>query len=240
MFQIAVCDDDKIFCEQFRNNLETVIKKLNIECDISIWYTGEELQEYLKRRNKVDLLFLDIELMELDGVSLGHFIRDRLLDYQMQLVYISHEKGYAMKLFETEPMDFLVKPIVAEHIEKVMRRFLKQRSNSGKLFTFKEVHGIAQIPYDSIWFFQSMNHKVLIHTSDGQREFYGKLTDVEDIAPDFFIRIHKSFLVNEYYISRFHYDKVILRNEQKLTIIKSCRTAVQERIRKAMKDFSEE
>ncbi len=141
-----------------------------------------------------------------------------------------------MQLFETEPMDFPVKPIDATQIEKIMMRFLKQKSNFGNFFSFKEEHGNAKIPYDSIWYFQSMNHKVLIHTADSQREFYGKLNDVENLAPDYFVRIHKSYLVNEYFVSRFHYDKVILRNDQKLTISKSYRNAVQERIRQSMKD----
>ena len=80
--------------------------------------------------------------------------------------------------------------------------------------------------------------KIIIHTLDGQREFYGKLSDIEPTVPEYFIRIHKSYLVNEYYISRFHYDSVILRNEQKLTISKSYRNIVHERVCQAMKNIS--
>ena len=122
------------------------------------------------------------------------------------------------------------------HIEKVLERFLKQQLYSGKLFTFKEEYGTAQIPYDSIWYFQSMNHKVILHTKEGQREFYGKLSEVETCVPKHFIRIHKSYLVNEWFISRFHYDKVILRNEQELTISKTYRNAVQARMSQMTKE----
>ena len=139
MFQIAVCDDDKIFCKQLQRDLDILVKKLNIDCNITIWHTAEELWAYLTSNSKVDLIFLDIEFLKLDGVSLGRFIRERLFDYQIQLVYMSHERGYAMQLFETEPMDFLVKPITPVHIEKVLQRFLKQQSGFGKIFTFKAV-----------------------------------------------------------------------------------------------------
>lgn len=237
MFQIAICDDDKLFCERFKSDLQAVVQKLNIKCNISIWYKGTELQEHVSKKNRVDLLFLDIELEETDGVTIGTHIRENLMDFQMQLVYISHEKGYAMQLFETEPMDFLVKPINQEQIKKVLQRFLKQKINAGKIFTFKEEHGDAKLAFDSIWYFQSMNHKVVIHTAGEQREFYGKLSDVESLAPDYFVRIHKSYLVNENYISRFHYDKVILRNDQKLTISKSYRNIVQERVRQKMQEI---
>ena len=236
MYQIAICDDDKMFCEQFKRNLDILVKKLNIKCNILVYHTAEALWSHLTNNQRMELIFLDIEFLKLDGVSLGRFIRERLFDYQIQLVYMSHEKNYAMQLFETEPMDFLVKPISADHIEKVLKRFQKQQSNFGKIFTFKEEYGNAQISYDSIWYFQSMNHKVIIHTANGERDFYGKLSEVEEIAPKYFIRIHKSFLVNEHFVSRFHYDKVILRNKQTLTISKTYRSAVQKRIRQAMED----
>ncbi len=237
MFQIAICDDNKIFCDNFNDCLHTVLKQLNIECNVTVWYEGSPLQEHLLNKNRVDLIFLDIELPESNGIDIGKFIREHLLDFQTKLVYISHEQGYAMQLFETEPMDFLVKPIDAQQISKVLQRFLKQTSAFGKIFSFKEDHGDVQIPYDSIWYFQSMNHKVIIHTIEGQREFYGKLSDVENIAPDYFVRIHKSYLVNENFISRFHYDKVILRDNQKLTISKSYRNAVQERVHQKIKEI---
>lgn len=234
MFQIAICDDDKLFCEQFINCLNTAIKKLRIECSFLVWQEGGELIEYLVKKNQVDLLFLDIELEESNGVNLGKFIREELLDFQTQLVYVSHEQGYAMQLFETEPMDFLVKPVEQEQIEKVLQRFLKQQASMGRVFTYRNVHGNVQIPYASIWYFQSMNHKIVIHTIDEQKEFSGKLTDIENMAPDYFVRIHKSYLVNEFFVKRFHYDKVILRNNQKLTISKTYRSMVQDRISQCM------
>lgn len=234
MFQIAICDDDKLFCEQFINCLNTAIKKLRIECSFLVWQEGKELIEYLVQKNQVDLLFLDIELEESNGVNLGKFIREELLDFQTQLVYVSHEQGYAMQLFETEPMDFLVKPVEQGQIEKVLQRFLKQQASMGRVFTYRNVHGNVQIPYASIWYFQSMNHKIVIHTIDGQKEFSGKLTDIENMAPDYFVRIHKSYLVNEFFVNRFHYDKVIMRNNQKLTISKTYRSMVQDRISQRM------
>ena len=142
-----------------------------------------------------------------------------------------------MQLFETEPMDFLVTPVKQEKLVQILQRFIRQQSGLGKLFVYKDGHGKAQIPYTSVWYFQSMNHKVVIHTMDGQKEFYGKLEEVASAAPDFFVRIHKSYLVNEYYINSFHYDKVILRGGQKLAISKSYRNAIQERISKQAEEI---
>lgn len=236
MFQIAICDEDRAFCEYFKECLEIVVKKLKIKCSISVWNKGNELKKHLIGKNRVDLLFLEIELGESNGVSLGKFIREELMDFQTKLVYISHDQGYAMKLFETEPMDFLVKPVDKEQIEKIMQRFIKRQVGMGNVFTFKEERGETRISFDSIWYFQSMNHKIIMHTTDGQKEFYGKLTEIENKTPDYFWRIHKSFLVNEHFIIRFLYDKVILKNEQKLTISKPYRKMIRERIEMRMNE----
>ena len=55
-----------------------------------------------------------------------------------------------MQLFETEPMDFLIKTIQKEQIERVVKRFLKKQKGMEKVITFREGHGNVQIPYSSL------------------------------------------------------------------------------------------
>ncbi|MBO5033439.1 MAG: response regulator transcription factor [Lachnospiraceae bacterium] len=229
MFQIAVCDKDPAFCEYLKNCLETVLPKWNTEYHLSVWHQGSSIREQLMSGSRVDLLFLEIELEEDSGISIGKFIREKLQNFNMQLVYLSQDQGYAMQLFETQPTDFLIKPVSKEQITKLLQRFLRYNEADGKVFVYKGEQGNVLIPYDSIYYFQSMNHKVVIHTTEGPKEFYGKLADVEGSVPEHFVRIHKSYLVNEHFISCFYCDKVILQNNQKLTISRTYRNAVRER-----------
>ena len=75
---IAVCDDDKILCSELETMLNQIADQLNIHVEISVWFSGETLQDYLNKGNRVDLVFLDIELMRLSGIDLGHYIRKEL------------------------------------------------------------------------------------------------------------------------------------------------------------------
>lgn len=227
MFQVAICNDEQLFCEYIKGQILAFSERIQAKCNIRVFHTGIELMEALGQRDRVDLLFLDIGLADGNGIEVGKFIREELQDFRMQLVYLSHEQSYAMQLFQTEPMDFLIKPIRKEKLEGVLQRFFRQQAGMRNIFMYKSGHGVSQIPYDSILYFQSMNHKVVIHTTEGQREFYGKLKEVEDAAPDYFVRIHKSYLVNNHFISRFQYEKIILRNGQTLTISKSYRSIIQ-------------
>lgn len=232
MFQIAVCDDDATFCRGFCGMLKEVTENLDMECEIKEWQEENALKETLTKQAVIDLLFLDIELKDSLGVELGAYIRESLRNYQLQIVYISHEQNYAMQLFETTPLDFLVKPITKERLESVLKRYLKKQEGTGKLFTCKTGNGTVMLPYSSIMYFQSRGHKLVVHTLDGQQEFYGKLEEVEKVAPEYFVRIHKSFLVNEYFITSYRYDKVCLRDEQQLNISRSYISEIQKRIKK--------
>ena len=69
--------------------------------------------------NPLDVLLLDIELWKMTGIEAGSFIRNRLEDRRLQIVYISGKASYAWSLFKTQPLDFLVKPIRQEQVDEV-------------------------------------------------------------------------------------------------------------------------
>ena len=81
MYQIAIVDDDISVCYTIRNHLESVADELKIEMELSVWTTGEDLYEHLKAGNRQDLIFLDIELVEKDGIWLGSTVREEMEDY---------------------------------------------------------------------------------------------------------------------------------------------------------------
>lgn len=99
------------FMFRIETMLNQIADQLNIHVEISVWFSGETLQDYLNKGNRVDLVFLDIELMRLSGIDLGHYIRKELNNINIQIVYISSKTSYAIKLFKTQPYDFLIKPI---------------------------------------------------------------------------------------------------------------------------------
>lgn len=227
MYQIAICDTEQKFCQFMKEKIILFTKKWQVECNVMMWHEKMILKNHLERGERVDLLFLDIGTPEDSGVVLGEFVRGELGNFRMQIVYVSCEKDHGMRLFHTEPMDVFVKPVGEEELEKVLARFIRKQMKLGRFFTYRAGTSAGHIPYDSILFFQSMNHKILIHSTEGRNEFYGKLNDVEEVAPNNFMRIHQSFLVNEFFVRWFNYEDVILQNGQKLSISKPYRGRVQ-------------
>lgn len=78
MYQIGICDDEKRTCAELEELLCEYGKKRGIKVEVSVWYTGESLCDFLEKGNLIDLLFLDIELISTDGIKVGNFIREEL------------------------------------------------------------------------------------------------------------------------------------------------------------------
>lgn len=230
MYLIAIVDDDIMICHTIKNYLEIVADELKIEVKLSMWTAGEDLYEDLKAGNRQDLIFLDIELVEKDGIWLGGMVREEMEDYKTAIVYFSYEKNYALRLFESQPMDFLVKPILKEDIQKVMNRFLKRNQAKNLRFSFKKGHIHRNVFFEDILYFRSIGRKVQIVEKQENQEFYGKLEEVKVQLPDNFFQIHKSYLVNGDYIREYMYEKIIMHNGEEISISKPYRKLVQERL----------
>lgn len=106
MIRIAVVDDENILCSQIEQYLLKIAEELNIHFDIDVLYSGNELCQQLKQSIYYDVIFLDIEMDDVNGIAVSEFIRKQLLDDSVQIIYVSGNTRYAMELFQYSPLDF--------------------------------------------------------------------------------------------------------------------------------------
>lgn len=229
MLNIAICDDDKIICAQIENIILDYQNSFHKNFDIQVYYSGESLLSELKKNNNIDLIFLDIELFQLSGIDIGTIIRKQFNNHHIQIVYISGHPQYAMELFNSHPLNFLVKPInplkVIENIELCYQLFYKGK----QYFSYKSGFNTKKIPLHEIIYFESNDRKITIFTTDGSDTFYAKLNDVyEELKENKFLFIHKSYLVNFEYIKVLHYDYIVLENDIELPISQKRRKSIRE------------
>lgn len=229
MFKIAVCDDNRIQCNEIENIIETYFLTEPFKCEIDIFISGEELIHSLDVGEKYDLIYLDIELEQLNGVFVGQYIREELQDDNTQIVYISGKTSYALDLFQIRPMHFLIKPLSKEQIIKTLEKAIELQGRQTRVLMYKTGKTEKKIPFKEIMYFSSDAKKVIIHIKNGEDSFYGKLTDVVYPEEDF-ICIHKSYIVNRNYVMQFKFDSVILVNSEVLPISRVYRKEVRDRL----------
>ncbi len=227
MINVGICDDDLNFCVSFEKMINQISNELNIKIDIDIYQSGERLNEQLQKGYHYDLLFLDIELQSIKGMTIGETVREVDKYDNTYIFYVSSKSQYALQLFKTRPLDFLIKPIDYRSLKKAMQFFYDLYSKENLCFEFSYKKQFFKIPYESILYFESVDKKIVIHLVDGStREFYEKLHNVELSVNRFFVLIHQSYLVNYLKIISLTYENVELINGEKLNISQSKRNEV--------------
>lgn len=234
MYQIGICDDGQQVCSQIEKAILNYRNTHHIELNIQIWYTGERLVEYLSCGNHLDILYLDIELVKMNGIDIGTFIRNQLKNHTMQIIYISGRQSYAQQLFKIQPMDFLIKPFRETEIEETLKLALHIVGNNQKRFEFQNGKEYYYIPYGDIFGFISEGRRIRIITSGGEKVFYGKLKEIQKELPEEFMAIHKSYIVNRQHIRRYTYEEVELDDGRILVISQVQRKHVREKLLKEL------
>lgn len=229
---ISICDDEKALCSELEGMLSDIADQLSITVQIDIWYTGEGLKDYLEKGNHSDIIFLDIELMNLTGIDVGNYIRRELNDNQTQIVYISSKTSYALKLFKTQPYDFLVKPIRKKDLYEVTRGIIHILPTQKHIFVYQYDRKDHHIDCDKIVYFRSELHRIVIVTMQNEITFYGKLADVMKQVPIQFIPIHKSYLINKDFVENYSFHYIEMANGETLNISRTYQKTVREKLRK--------
>jgi DNA-binding LytR/AlgR family response regulator len=227
MFRIGICDDESIICSEIENIILNYGKSISEKIEVDVFYSGEELYEFLKNDNCLDMIFLDIELNKLNGIELGRIIRNELKNENIQIVYISSKENYAMELFEVRPLNFLIKPVDDVKIIKIVNKAMELINNIDIYFKYKQGHNFCKKEIKDIIYFESDNRQVKMVTTTDEITFYSNLSEIHSqLEAHKFFFTHKSYLVNYYHVAEFYYDKLILTNSHVLPISQSKRTEV--------------
>lgn len=235
VYNIGVCDDEKYTCAELENMIYSYADSVGIKVEVGVWYEGEELSKYLSRGNRLDILFLDIQLISTDGISIGNFIRSVLEDMETIIIFISSKSSYAMSLFKIQPLDFLIKPLNDKIVKDTLEKAIRVYESKNQTFEYYSKGYFFKIPYNKIIYFYSQNKKIVIVLKDKELSFNAKLKEIATRVPHNFVMIHQSYLINLDYVQECSYEIVKMNDGSYLNISQPYRKKVRERIIKNYK-----
>lgn len=189
--RIAVCDDEKRFVKDFSEIVSRLYRSLDMIVDE--YSDGASL---LRRfpEVKYDIVFLDIEMPGMDGISLAKKLRE--LSEDVYIVFLTGHVEYAIKGYEVNALRYLTKPASEENVREVLEHVIKKQS-SEKFIWIKNRDGERRIRLSDIVFLEAQDQNVVIYTASDSFEFRGKLNDYEQtLTADGFFRIHRSYMVS--------------------------------------------
>ncbi len=190
-----IVDDDKLTCKL----LEGFVSKFSSLNLIGCFSESVEARNVLTTRNDIELIILDIEMPEMDGFD---FITS--LDFPPNIIIVSSAEEYALKAFDFNVVDYLLKPIsygrFCKAIDKTIRYFArKETSNSGYEEIFiKKGSSLVKLKLRNIIYIEALENYVTLNTNDDKFTIHFTMKAIETQLPsDVFIRVHRSYIINK-------------------------------------------
>lgn len=222
MLRIGICDDLADARLVLRSALERILERKRMQGQFFEFSSGETLLRwYENHAGELDLIFLDMELRELDGMETAR--RLRAADAGLQLVFVT---GYADHVFDgysVGALGYLMKPPKQEQLEAVLDRAqaaLVRDLERAYLCRSGDTH--YRIPIANILYFASDRRQVQCVAEGRTYTFYGKLDAVAAEVGTEFVRVHQRYLVRIGAVDRMETGEVILCNGERLPVSRSC------------------
>lgn len=207
---IAICDDERILCEQ----IERLIRKEKPNCQIELFSCSEEL---LRAEKHFDIIFLDIRMGKVNGIEAAKRLRNK--KEEAILIFITGIKEYVFEAFDVSAFHYLLKPIeeqkLIEVFTKAVAETVKKQEQEQRFFIKSKGRTIILNRKD-ILYIESQNRMVNIHTSKEILEIYYDMKNLEKQLGEGFYRCHRGYIVNMGYIVEYEKDSISLTNGESI------------------------
>lgn len=196
-----IVEDDPIMGQILFSYLSSYLEASNLEIALS----GNEALRVIEHQTP-DLLFIDVEIPDIDGLSIA--IKARTINPNLSLVFVTGHTQYAAQAFKLDAIDYLVKPITEESVKKAMSKIKRARGLSAvntretEVITIKNGYELCFIRQNDIIFIERNHRKSIFHTIKGQYYTNEALNAITERLGEKFFRCHKSFIINTEMVER--------------------------------------
>ena len=214
--RIAICDDEEIYRVQLKSVLDKIL--VNADYEIETFADGNRLEEAYSEA-PYDLVFLDIEMPAVDGITLARRLRAR--SEKVFIVFLTGHVEYALEGYEVNALRYLTKPVDTDKLKEVIR-YVQDKQGSGRQIIVKEDGEQLLIDIADVMYMESMNQNVRIVTTKGEHVIRYNIGDFEQqLAGDGFFRIHRGYLVALAKVKKLAKSDVIMEDGTTLPVSRS-------------------
>ena len=159
-----------------------------------------------------DLLILDIEMGEMNGVELAKCIRKE--DEKIPIMFATGYDDYMALGYDVSAIHYLMKPIDKDKLFGVLNRIWKEKKEEDKLF-FETIEGNLNIESHKIWYIEAAKHQCILWSESKELVLKESLGAVEEKLKDkvYFVKCHRSYIVNLNHVAAVLKKEILLDNQ---------------------------
>ncbi len=199
MVRIAICEDESEAAELFRKNLDRYSSEYGVEFSVTHFCNAVSFLENYKP--VYDIVFMDIKMPDMNGMDAAKQLRK--LDPSVILIFLTNLAQYAVKGYEVNALDFVIKPIsyyvLVLKLERALDRLSSERGTEVAISMDDVVIKIRAV---DLKYVEVQGHNLVFHTVSGDYKSYGSLKKTEErLASADFVRCNACYLVNLKYVT---------------------------------------
>lgn len=194
MIRIAMVEDETAAMESIQTYLDKFSKEKGLNCQL-VWFDNPV--DFLSKYDKdFDLVLMDIKLPDMNGMEAARKLRE--MDDSVALIFVTNMAQFAIKGYEVDAVDFIVKPVTYYDFALKFARVVKKIDASDEMKISVVNKGSAKyIAAKDVCFVEVIKHKLLYHTADGVYEVRGTLKKAEEtLISNGFAKCNNYCLVN--------------------------------------------
>lgn len=231
MLKIAVVEDQ----QEVRDELCRFIRKYAAENSLQVEAVPIEDGAVIAAHYEPgwDIIFMDVEMPGLDGFGAAEKIR--AVDGDAVLVFVTNMAQYAIKGYEVDALDYIIKPAQYGPLSIKLDRAAQRWRAAAESVMVALPTGTQRLLLWEIYYIEVQGHKLTYHTEKGQLPGTGTLQDAEQrLHGKGFLRCNKCYLVNQKHIQTVTGSDVVLSNGEKLQISRLRKKEFMEELARSM------
>ncbi len=210
--KLAIVEDEKVYVDKLREYLNKYQRESAVEVR-SVWFSdGSEIAEDYS--GDYDIILMDIQMKFMDGISAARKIRE--MDQEVIIIFITNMTNYAIRGYEVDAMDYIVKPVeyfaFSHKLDRAVKRIRKKEKH---YISIPMENGVRKMDIAGIYYIESHGHMLQYKTDEGAWECRGTLQQMESLLmPYGFFRNSKSYLVNIQHVDAIRENECMVQGER--------------------------
>ena len=215
-YRVAIVDDSTTDAEFVKGILNSWadLRQANIQAEV--FPSAEAFLFRYAEDKDWDILLLDIEMENMDGVTLAKRIRQA--NDSVQMVFITGFADYISEGYEVAALHYLMKPVKQDKLFAVLDRAVASIQKTERVILLPVSGEMLRLPISQVQYVEAFSHTVAIITGTDTIQVKMPISEVEKLLGEEFIRCHRSYLVGLKHIARLSKTEVILDSGKTLPL----------------------
>ena len=213
---VSICEDEKAFADSLYQTLKALLADRVNDLSVKHFPSGNVFKKNIKVIESSDLLFMDLQLGDADGVELVKLLRDK--GCRIPVIFLTALEDRIVEGYDVNAFHYLFKRNFEEKLPSVIDRFLKEEYLCNEI-SIKSKGTVTPVNPSDIYYVDADKRNTAVHTAT---ETYTEATSIQTFAaelpPDRFIEVYHALYVNVDHVVKIDSDSLTLNNNESVPV----------------------